>query len=282
MTARPRLSLIIAVFNRPDALRLVLAGCARQSFRDFEVVIADDGSAETVARELERARERYGLAIEHVWHEDRGWRKNTALNSAIRHSRGDQLVFIDGDCIPSRHFLRDHDSEREEGAVLLGRRVEMSARWSASLREEAVESGAFERYGWPELRDGIRGEALRLEDGVRIPSAFLRRLLLRRVRTMLGSNFSALRPDLVAVNGFDERYDGPGCGEDSDLFYRLTLAGVRGKSLRNLAILYHLHHPLTRVSGASLERFEQVRRSGEARCRQGLEPYSIEGGSTLV
>lgn len=267
----PRISLIIAVYNRPDALRLVLAACARQSFRDFEIVIADDGSDPAVGQELDRARRRWSLPITHVWHEDRGWRKNVALNNAIRASAANQLVFIDGDCLPSREFLRDHHAECEEGTVLLGRRVETSARWSAKLSEAMVEDGRFERYGWRELLDGLRGTALRLEDGIRIPSRFLRWLLLRHVRTMLGSNFSALKRDLMAVNGFDELYEGPGCGEDSDLFLRLTRAGIRGKSLRNLGILYHLHHPLTRVSASSLERFEEVQRSGEARCRRGLD-----------
>ena len=270
----PRLSLIIAVYNRPDALRLVLAACARQSFRDFEIVIADDGSGPAIGQEIERARRRFALPLIHAWHEDRGWRKNAALNNAIRASNGEQLVFIDGDCLPSGEFLTDHNAEREQGAVLLGRRVEMSARWSGALTEAMVEQGAFERYSWRELLDGLRGDALRLEDGIRIRSQLLRGLLLRRVHTMLGSNFSVMKSDLVAVNGFDELYEGPGCGEDSDLFYRLTVAGVRAKSLRNLGILYHLHHPLTRVSTTSLERYEQVQRSGKARCQRGLEQSS--------
>jgi glycosyltransferase involved in cell wall biosynthesis len=266
-----RISLIIAVYNRAEALRLVLAACARQSFDNFEILIADDGSGPAVRQEIDRARERFSFPITHLWHEDRGWRKNVALNNAIRASRGEQLVFIDGDCLPSREFLRDHDAEGVEGAVLLGRRVEMSARWSAMLSEEMVATGAFERYRWPELLDGLRGDALRLEDGIRIPSRLLRRVLLRRVRTMLGSNFSAMKRDLLAVNGFDELYEGPGCGEDSDLFFRLTVAGIRGKSLRNLGILYHLYHPLTSVSAASLERYEHIRHSGEAWCPSGLE-----------
>ena len=113
--SEPRLSLIIAVYNRPEVLRLVLTGCARQTFDDFEIVIADDGSGPAVREEIERARTRLGLTITHAWHEDRGWRKNIALNNAIRASRGAQLVFIDGDCLPSRMFLRDHDAEREDG-----------------------------------------------------------------------------------------------------------------------------------------------------------------------
>ncbi len=93
------------------------------------------------------------------------------LNNAVRASRADHIVFIDGDCIPARHFLLDHWNEREEGKVLLGRRVEMSERWSRALTVEKIRSGEFERMGWAEMIDGLKGRSLRVEDGIRIPSA---------------------------------------------------------------------------------------------------------------
>jgi hypothetical protein len=88
---------------------------------------------------------------------------------------------------------------------------------------------------------------------------------------MLGSNFSAWKHDLVAINGFDELYNGPGCGEDSDIEFRLSLIGVTGKSLRNLAVQYHVHHPVTKVSDVCWDRFQEVQQKREPRCRFGLE-----------
>jgi glycosyltransferase involved in cell wall biosynthesis len=273
----PFLSLIIAVYNKPEILRLVLAACARQSIRNFEVLVADDGSGPAVRQVIEESRRSSGIPLTHIFHDDRGWRKNTILNSAIRASQSDYLVFIDGDCIPSRQFLEDHWREREEHTVLLGRRVETSKRWSVALTVGAITSGDFERLDWGVCLDGLRGEALRIEDGIRIPSALLRKILLRNVRGMLGSNFSVAKPDLLAINGFDELYDGPGCGEDSDIQYRLSLTGVKAKSIRNLAIQFHVHHPLTHVSDACWERFERVRRTGQPRCRIGLEHVDVPG-----
>lgn len=267
----PSLTLVIAVYNKPENLRLVLAGCSRQSFTDFEVVVADDGSGPEIAQVIEEARLRYTFPILHLWHEDRGWRKNTMLNNGIRAARGGHIVFTDGDCIPGLHFLRDHWDEREDGKVLFGRRVETSERWSRKLTIEKVLSGRFERYGIREWMDGLQGKSLRVEDGVRVPVRLLRRLLRRTARSMLGSNFSAARKDLLAVNGFDELYNGPGCGEDSDIEYRLSLTGVTGKSLRNLAIQYHIYHPRTLVSDACWDRFQEVKRRAVARCEFGLE-----------
>jgi glycosyltransferase involved in cell wall biosynthesis len=274
---QPSLSLIIAVYNKPEILRLVLAACARQSIRNFDVLVADDGSGPAVRQVIEESRRSAGLPLTHIFHDDRGWRKNTILNSAIRASRSDYLVFIDGDCIPSRRFLEDHWREREEHTVLLGRRVETSKRWSESLTVGAITGGDFERLDWGVCMDGLRGDALRIEDGIRMRSALLRKVLFRNVRGMLGSNFSVAKADLIAINGFDELYDGPGCGEDSDILYRLSLTGVRTKSIRNLAIQFHVYHPLTRVSDACWERFERVRRTGQPRCRMGLEHRDVPG-----
>jgi len=271
VTASPSISLVAAVYNKPENLRLVIAAVARQSFTDFELIVADDGSGPAIADVITWAHARFAYPITHLWHEDRGWRKNTMLNNAIRAARGEHIVFIDGDCLPSRYFLLDHWRERGHRKVLLGRRVEASERWSKALTLTKIESGEFEKLGWTEIKEGLAGRSLRVEDGIRMPSALVRAILLRNVRGMLGSNFSAARSDLFAVNGFDELYDGPGCGEDSDIQYRLSLIGVTAKSLRNLAVQYHIWHPLTRVSDACWDRFQMVKMTREPRCRHGLE-----------
>jgi glycosyltransferase involved in cell wall biosynthesis len=266
----PNITLVISVYNKPEVLRLVLAACARQSLSNFEIIVADDGSGAAVTEVVADARHVLPQPILHLWHEDRGWRKNIILNNAVRRSRADYLVFIDGDCLPSCHFLLDHWNERERRRVLLGRRVETSERWSNALTLQKVKSGEFEKLGKEEILDGFAGRSLRVEDGIRIQSRLVRYLLLRGVRGMLGSNFSVAREDLVSINGFDELYDGPGCGEDSDVQYRLSLSGVSGKSLRNLAIQYHIWHPKTKVSDACWDRFEMIKRTREPRCAVGL------------
>jgi hypothetical protein len=166
--------------------------------------------------------------------------------------------------------------------VLIGRRVETSPRWAKSFTLERVESGEFEHWSWDEVKDAFRGRALRVEDGLRMPSRLVRRMLFRNVRGMLGSNFSGWKSDLEAINGFDELYDGPGCGEDSDIQFRLELAGVTGKSLRNLAIQYHLWHPLTKVSDPCWDRFQAVKMAGKAWCERGLSGSENEGGRPPV
>lgn len=266
---QPRLSLIIAVYNNATALRYIFSALARQSFKEFEVIIADDGSGKEIADVVNEAKRTHQFRIKHLWHADKGWRKNMMLNYAIQESSTDYLVFIDGDCIPSKHFLKDHFEQREERKVLLGRRVEHGKRWANELTIQKIENGNFEKYYFADIVDAMLGKSVRLEHGIRVPNPILRKLT-EKSTGLLGSNFSIFKEHLVAINGFDETYDGPGFGEDTDIFYRLTLFGITGKSLRNLAIEYHFWHPLTKVSDKNRQRFEETMKRSQYKCKNGL------------
>jgi len=270
MITAPQLSLVVAVYNNARALQFIFAALSRQTFKRFEVMIADDGSGKAIADVVNEAKRIYPFRIKHLWHADKGWRKNTMLNYAIQESSTEYIVLIDGDCIPSRHFLQDHFQQREKGKVLLGRRVEHSKRWADSLSLKKILSGEFERYHAVDLFDALKGNSVRLEHGVRISNTFLRSFS-EKSTGILGCNFSTFKDHLVAVNGFDELYDGPGFGEDTDIFYRLNLIGVSGKSLRNLAIQYHIWHPFTRVPERNKERFLRMQQSSDPQCANGLQ-----------
>jgi glycosyltransferase involved in cell wall biosynthesis len=259
------------VYNRPEYLRMIFAACARQSYRNFEVIVADDGSGAAIAPVVEEGRTRYGLSIQHLWHEDLGWRKNVMLNKAIAAARSAYLIFSDGDCLPHAEFLADHMEAKEEGYYLCGRRVESSERWTAQLALRDVEEGRYERVSVRLWWDGLLGRAKRVEDGLRFESPRVRNILHGSDRGMLGSNFSVHRAPLIAINGFDEAYDGPGCGEDSDVELRLGLVGLHARSLRHRAIQMHLHHPRTEVPQRCLDRFAALQRDPRPRCLQGLE-----------
>ena len=121
MSPIPKLSLVIAVYNKPDNLRFVLAACGRQSFADFEVIVADDGSEQPIREVIKEASSIYSFPINHFWHEDNGWRKNVMMNNAIRFAHAEHLVFIDGDSFPaSTFFLTIGTSVNREECYLVG------------------------------------------------------------------------------------------------------------------------------------------------------------------
>lgn len=275
------ISLVAAVYNKPRELRLLLLACARQTWRDFELIVADDGSGPAIAGVLEEMRPELPFSVNHVRHEDEGWRKNRILNAAIRAARGSWVVFVDGDCLLHHRFIEDHARHRNPAVILCGRRAEMSKRWSAQLDESSVRDGSFERIGVRELFESIRGHAARAEEALRFESPAIRNILHSSVRGVLGSNFSVAREHLLAINGFDEDYDGPGLGEDSDVQFRLELLGLRCFSLRHLAIQYHIHHPLTTVPQRCTDMFERKRMEGRIRCLRGIEQEGDQSSAHL-
>jgi glycosyltransferase involved in cell wall biosynthesis len=52
-------SVIISFYNKIEYLKLVLAGFERQSFKDFEVIIADDGSKEDIVQQIKHLQNNY-------------------------------------------------------------------------------------------------------------------------------------------------------------------------------------------------------------------------------
>ncbi len=68
------ISIIVTTYNRPDALEAVLRGLTRQSDENFEVVVADDGSAPETAAMLKSWQSGLRQPLTHVWQEHRGFR----------------------------------------------------------------------------------------------------------------------------------------------------------------------------------------------------------------
>jgi len=215
-----------------------------QSFKGFEVIIADDGSKTEVVNGITELMETSTLAFQHCWHEDLGFRKTKILNQAIRQSRSNYLIFIDGDCIPHKHFIAEHVNNRSLGSVLAGRRVNLSERISKQLKTELIKKGQLEsiKFAFQLMLDSLIGKTTHAERGIFIRNSFLRNLVNKKIKGVLGCNFSIHKTDLKAINGFDVRYQAPAVGEDTDIELRLRWLGIKIRMIKNMAIQYHLYH----------------------------------------
>ncbi|EHK9185512.1 glycosyltransferase family 2 protein [Vibrio vulnificus] len=248
-------SLIIAFYNNTQALGLIFKALSGQSCMDFEVVIADDGSKEEAVAWLEEQKSQLPFALKTVWHEDKGFRKNRILNHAVLAAEPEYLIFIDGDCIPEKHFIEDHINNAQRGSVLSGRRVELPEPFTPLMQACENPETFFSQHKWQIFRQYLftspdaetKGRCNRgrhVEKGIRLPYAWQQTLIGGFKPTgILGCNFSLYKSDLLKVNGFDMRYEAPAVGEDSDLDYRLGLVGVKTRSLKALGIQVHLYHP---------------------------------------
>ena len=262
---------MIAVYNAVRYLEFIFAALQRQSVMDFEVIVADDGSGPEIAELINTIRALVPFPINHVWQSDVGFRKNAMLNKAVNASQSDYLIFIDGDCLPHHAFVRDHLENRRQYGVLCGRRVNFSKQITERLDLEKIRSGQYERLSFNLLLDGLLARSSNLEDAIRLENTLIRRMLHWNRARILGCNFSLEKKLLEKINGFNEEYQAPGLGEDSDIAYRLELVGARLITLRYLAVLYHLYHPVIPIGEENKRIYERMVSAQEVVCRHGLQ-----------
>ena len=266
-----RISVVVSTYNNPRALALSLQGFAVQRDRDFDVVVADDGSGPETAAAIERLRGETGLAIRHVWHEDRGFRKTEILNRAILAAPGDYLIFTDGDCIPRADLVAVHRAHAAPGRYLSGGYLKLPADLSARVTADDVRAGRVSDLAWLRAQGWRPGRhALRL---LRAPAlaAALDALTTTKPHWK-GNNASTWKEACVRVNGFD--LDMGYGGEDRALGERLRNAGLRPRLIRFRAPTMHLDHPRPwqdpDVAAYNRDMVRRIRRSGEVRARHGI------------
>ena len=265
--ARP-LSLVITTYNRPDALAAVVHACFMQDDKNFEIIIADDGSAANTAACIERLARASPVPLRHVWQPDQGFRAAMARNRGILAARGDYIVFLDGDCIPQRDFIARHRALARPGRLVSGSRILMSEALTRRVLDDGIDVAAASRVtqlGW-RLGGHINKVAQLL---VRLPdiARSSKRFNWRRIKSC---NLAVWRSDLARVNGFDESFTGWGY-EDSDLVLRLLHAGVLRTDGAFATEVFHLWHREAGRDRAGSNRQEVLERAA------GTIIYAVKG-----
>lgn len=258
---RSSTSLVIATYNWPAALDVVLRSVRTQRQLPTEVLVADDGSTDDTRCVVRSHQTDFPVPLVHVWHEDRGFRLAAIRNKAIRQASGAYVVQVDGDMIMHPHFIEAHTRFARRGSYVQGSRCLLTAALTERvLRERRHEISIFSR--------GLKNR----QNAWRAPwvSPFVRgpRDADRRTR---GCHMAFWRDDLLLVNGYDEQFIGWG-REDSELAARLIHAGIQRRNFKFGAVAYHLWHPEAspRASQESEARYEATIRERRRRCEIGL------------
>ena len=254
-----RISVIISTYNSPLWLEKVLWGFECQTYQNFEVIIADDGSGETTEKLISQFKNSKTMDIIHVWHEDTGFQKCQILNKALLVTTSDYLIFTDGDCIPRKDFIEQHIARAQKGFFLSGGAVRLPMETSKSIKRENIISGdAFNLY-WL-IKHGLPKKYLKnlkLISGSHITN--LLNKLTPSSATWNGGNSSGWKEDLIAINGFDERMEYG--GEDRELGERLFNKGLKAKQIRYSAICIHLDHQRSYKTNEALEKNLAIRKN---------------------
>lgn len=251
-------SVIFTTYNSPAWLQKVLWGYKYQTEKDFQLIVADDGSGTETAETIEEMRSIVDFPIVHVWHPDEGFRKCKILNDAIRKAEADYIVFSDGDCIPRSDFLQTHLSKRKEGYFLSGGAVRLPMRLSQRISADDIKTGrAFDKK-WL-VAEGLKLPAfkkLKLTANAQIAGVLNK--ISPTGATWNGGNASAWKSDILRVNGFDERMKYG--AEDREFGERLMNSGIKPVQIRYSAICLHLDHSRGYVNETDLRRNAEIRR----------------------
>ena len=269
------ISVVITTYNRPDALTAVVEACFLQDDKNFEIIIADDGSGANTRDCIDALRARAPVPLKHVWQPDEGFRAAMARNRGTLAANGDYIIFLDGDCIPQRDFIARHRALAQPGFLVSGSRILLSQRFTEQVLAEHIDVPALGLFD--KLRYRLRGDMNKvLQLMLRWPDLgrVRRKFSWRRIKSC---NLAVWRADLENVNGFDESFVGWG-HEDSDLVVRLFHAGVLRKDGALATEVLHLWHREARRDEESSNRKVVLQRAADktTQAARGLREHQGE------
>lgn len=252
------ISVIFSTYNSEEWLEKVIWGFSVQTFKDFEIIIADDGSKEATKQLIDRLRPELKVPIVHVWQEDKGFQKSQILNKAIVAASGDYLIFTDGDCIPRNDFVAVHNEFKQPGFFLSGGYFKLPMPISKQITKEDISNQRCFDLNWLKA-NGLPSHFKNLKFITRgFIAAFLNAITPTNA-SWNGHNASGWKKDLVAINGFNQ--DMQYGGQDRELGERLFNKGLKSKQIRYSAICVHLDHKRGYVTKETWEKNAAIRKN---------------------
>ena len=235
-----QVSVIISTYNSVDWLEKVLWSYEAQTFKYFELIIADDGSGQPTNDLIKEMKLLVSYPIIHVWHKDNGFQKSQILNKALTASNSDYVLMSDGDCIAREDFLQVHMDKRELGYFLSGGYFMLPLSISEKINKDDILSQNCFSLKW--LKDkGLKSSFKNNKLNARGFKSLFFNAITPTNASWNGHNASGWKSDIMMVNGFDERMQYG--GQDRELGERLFNYGVKSKQIRYSAICLHLDHP---------------------------------------
>lgn len=271
-----KVSLIAAVYKDIEALELIVEALKEQSYKDFELIVAEDCQEEKMKAYIQSIE---GIEVHHTYQEDKGVRKARSQNNAILKSSGEYLIFIDGDCIPYPSFIESHVVLSEANCVLSGRRFNLNATLTKALRSKSLKVKDLVHNFWRYCLLLLFDKEARFEQGIYInPKGVLYKILFQKAKrhvSILGCNFSCFKKDMVSINGFDESYGESAVSDDMDLDWRFRAAGLELKSCKNAANMFHLFHKAHNRGDATaqVKKMRDNERNKKFVCAYGLNTH---------
>lgn len=277
------ISVCLAVYNRKANLRRVFAALDKQDFKNFEVVVADDGSTDNPVEACQEFSDR--LNISYCWQKHDGYRLTFVRNMGAKMAKGDAYLFLDSDVLLNPAALSHYNNffTANPDAIIAGRYDWMKpmdfsvedvySNWDKIITEQmpSVAIGQLK---------GIIGKdprALEYPDG----PYFNDQLRDHFCMDLFGGNLLIPKQVYWDVGGQDENMVGHG-GEDCELGMRIQQAGYKA-IFTEKTIGYHIYHDRNQERNTmevkkNIEYLEK--KHHDFMVKMGMKKGNIEAGET--
>jgi glycosyltransferase involved in cell wall biosynthesis/peptidoglycan/xylan/chitin deacetylase (PgdA/CDA1 family) len=197
-----RFSIVIPTYERREIVTRSVAALDRQSFRDFEAIVVDDGSSDGTSETLRELNLTFPLAVI----ECPNGGAAVARNIGARAARGDYLIFLDDDMEAGPELLAEHERSLRGGAEMVLGHMPLHPDSPDNLLSQGVGRWAEKRR---KRLESIAGE---------VP-----------VTELNTGQMSVSRAVFERLGGFDSSFTREGLygGEDQDFGYRVGREGLR-------------------------------------------------------
>ncbi|EAL1801801.1 glycosyltransferase family 2 protein [Campylobacter sp. BCW_6463] len=230
-------SLIITTYNQKERLALVLDSVKNLNPLPDEVLIADDGSKEDTAKLIQKYQKDFPCNLKHIWQEDDGFRAAASRNKAIKASKSEYIILIDGDMILDTNFIKDHLNFSSKKTILQGSRIILNEKESEKILNKMNFNLAFDKKSLKNRRNIFLARLIYKFSTIN-KKFFKKSFLVKGSKTC---NMSFYKSDFEAINGFNENFIGWG-REDSEFVARFLFNNGIFKRLKFNALAYHIYH----------------------------------------
>ncbi len=254
------ISVLISTYNKAKYLEITLAGYRNQTYKDFELVIVDDGSNDNTKDVVEKYSK--DLNINYCQQLKKGISK--ARSATLDLASGDYIIIADDDRIPGKDFVYEHKIKLDSGnkSVYIGKECLILSYFNSDIRFKFKDE--FKLYNkYPDLLSGEEKQLFTAEDVIEnfdkvldnyYLSDYTESYLLEMVKRYgedlkgfhlawskaFGGNMSFDKRKCSEKLIYDSNYVGYGI-EDIDFSYQLYVQGFNFE-FSNLAVNYHQEH----------------------------------------
>lgn len=236
------------------------------------MIIADDGSTKETKQIIDLLQSKIDFSIKYVWHKHNGFRAATIRNKGAAISKGDYLIFLDGDSLPRVSFIKQHQKLAENNYFVAGNRILLSPSFTMKVLAEQVPLQNWGTYRW--IKNFCFGNINRFLPIIPLGYFYPRYLRRTKWQGAKTCNLAMWKKDFLAVNGFDESYSGWGY-EDSDLVIRLIRHNVLRKDGHFAVPIFHLWHPENNQNREPInyQKLKEIESSSRTKANLGVDQY---------